>query len=349
MRKLKIGYAPYSKDLSHPADRRRLVYWAKRRGHEITSDINNSNDLNVLTNRADFTGLIAKTPNVPMIFDMVDGYLGNEVLWRDWGRGFSKVITKQLSTKIKPYRQLIIEACQEASAVVCSTVEQKETIDPYNKNIYTILDFHEEFPLIMPTLKDESRIESRLIWEGFPFTIKGLRLLENTFVNLDKSTHISLDIVTDLMYPKYLGAYAYRPTSKLLGDIPKILGENFRIINWSIPNLVNATRQASIAILPLDPTGTLNSLKAENRLLIFWRLGIPVISSPSLSYLRVMKAAGVEGICYSDNDWEEKISDWISDPVRRFNDVLAGQHYLHEYHNEKLLLSSWDNLIASVL
>jgi hypothetical protein len=349
MRKLKIGYAPYSQDLNHPADRRRIVHWAKHRGHEITLDVSNSNDLNILTNRADFTGLIKKIPNVPVIFDMVDGYLGPEVLWKDWGRGFSKVITKQLSSSVKPYRQLIIETCQQASAVVCSTVEQKETISPYNKNVHTILDFHEEFPLLRPTLKDKNRIESKLVWEGFPYTIKGLRLLENAFANLDKSMKISLDVVTDLTYPKYLGAYAYRPTSTLLGDIPTILGRDLQIVNWTIPNLVNSAKRASLAVLPLDPSGSLNSLKAENRLLIFWRLGIPVIASPSLAYRRVMKEAGIDGICFSENDWEAKILDWISNPNTLFSAAQLGQSYLHENHNEKLLFSSWDNLIESVL
>jgi hypothetical protein len=74
-----------------------------------------------------------------------------------------------------------------------------------------------------------------------------------------------------------------------------------------------------------------------------------VIASPSLAYRRVMKEAGIDGICFSENDWEAKILDWISNPNTLFSAAQLGQSYLHENHNEKLLFSSWDNLIESVL
>lgn len=349
MAKLKIGYASYSADFSHPADRRRLAYWARKRGHDLTHEINNTNDVNVLTNRADFIGLQRKSTQAPVIFDMVDGYLGPEVHWKDWGRGVFKIATNQLSGSMKPYRQLIIEACVSANAVLCETPEQKLTITPFCNNVHSILDFHEEFPWVVPTKSDLLKVESKLIWEGFPFTIKGLLLLEKTFLESDRKIGLSMEVITDLEYPKYLGEFIKRPTSNLLGQIPNLLGERLQLIEWNIPNLISAARRASIAVLPLDPRGSLNALKAENRLLIFWRLGLPVLTSPSLAYNRVMEKVGIQGICFSESDWKDKIIEFVSDPIVRFNSVTSGQEYLRETHTERLLLEAWDNLIESVL
>ena len=349
MTKLKIGYASYSADFSHPADRRRLVYWARKRGHNLTKDISNTNDVNVLTNRADFIGLQRKSSNVPVILDMVDGYLGPEVAWKDWSRGFFKIATNQLSGSIKPYRQLIIESCMNAKAVLCETPEQKLTIAPFCNNVHSILDFHEEFPWIIPTINSLPKVDSKLIWEGFPFTIKGLLLLEKTFLESDKQIGLSLDVVTDLEYPKFLGEFIRRPTLDLLGQIPTILGERLQLQKWNIPNLITAAGNASIAVLPLDPRGPLNGLKAENRLLIFWRLGLPVLTSPSLAYSRVMKQVGIEGICFSESDWKDKVIEYASNPILRLNVVTTGQEYLRETHTESLLLDAWDNLFESVL
>ena len=45
MRSLKVGYWHISKNLDAAGDRRRLVFWAKNRGHEIITDITQKVDV----------------------------------------------------------------------------------------------------------------------------------------------------------------------------------------------------------------------------------------------------------------------------------------------------------------
>ena len=335
--------------MSHPADRRRIVHWAKNRGHEILLDLNLKHDVLFLSGRADFSILEKRKVNNPVILDLVDGYLGKEHFWKDWLRGAGKMVTGQNTGVLRPYRKIVSDACERVQAVVCETVEQRETIIPFCKNSHKILDFHEEFPILPFNAKPTSKYFPSLLWEGLPFTAKGLLQLRHALLEIMKSNPVSLEVVSDLEYPLFLGKYRYCPTQKILEDIPEILGDKFRLTKWNINSVVTAAGSSHMAVLPLDPKGTLNPLKAENRLLMMWRVGLPALTSPSLAYSRVMRDAKVEGICNSADQWLVKIMELAYSAELRGESVEKGQQYIRETHSEEILLKAWDNLFESVL
>lgn len=335
--------------MGHPADRRRLVYWAKKRGHEITLDLDQKVDVLVLSERADLTSWSRRDPRPPLIVDLVDGYLGNERLWRDWARGTGKVLTRQVSGPPRSFREIVAEACSLSQAVICETVEQRETIIPYCANTHAILDFHEELPMLAYREPKPVGNFPFLMWEGMPFTAKGLLLLEETFSEIAKSRSISLDMVTDLTYPLFLGKYFYRGTENILGGIPRILGERFSLTKWSLEAVVATAKRSDLAVLPLDPEGTLNPLKAENRLLMMWRIGLPVLTSPSLAYNRVMAQTELNGVCANPSEWHQKVVEMIESPELRQRSVERGQQYIRDTHSEKIVLEAWDKLFESVV
>ena len=78
--KLKIGYVPYSADLSHPGDRRRIGTWSKTRRNDLQLEDPTESDLLVLSAAANFDFWINKSKQ-PVILDLVDGYLGEEPLF----------------------------------------------------------------------------------------------------------------------------------------------------------------------------------------------------------------------------------------------------------------------------
>lgn len=349
MSNLRIGYIPNSPDMGHPADRRRVLYWARNRGHDITSDLNSKCDVYLLSGRADLTKWSELENRPPLILDLVDGYLGKEHLWRDWVRGAGKVLTGHNSGAIKPFRKIVGDACQLAEAVICETVEQRETILPYCANTHAILDFHEEFPMLPFKYESLSENFPSLMWEGLPFTARGLLQLEKAFLDISNSNPISLEMVTDLEYPLFLGKYFKQNTEKILQKVPKILGNRFRITKWSLEAVVEAAQRSHMAVLPLDPSGTLNPLKAENRLLMMWRIGLPTLASPSLAYKRVMNDTGIDGICVSPEEWKEKISELMNSVELRQESVERGQQYIRDTHSERIVLEAWDRLFESVL
>ena len=349
MRKLRIGYSPYSANLTHPGDRRRLVYWAKKRGHELVLDTESKCDVIFKTVRSDLNDGRGSNKKAPYILDLVDGYLGPEDYWRDWFRGAGKVVTGQISGLIKPFQKIIESACRDASAVVCETSEQVRTIEPFCKNVHSILDFHEEFPFIPYKEDSLNNRSTSLLWEGFPYTAKGLLLLRDFFASNTESNSVSLEMVTDLRYPIIFGKYFSKSTASIVNEIMVILGSRFQITEWDLGSVISASNRANIAVLPLDPKGALNPLKAENRLLIMWRLGLPTLTSPSSAYLRVMNELKIDGICQNSEEWTKKLRNLIESPALQKDMVNAGQQYVRDTHSEELVLRAWDNLFDSVL
>lgn len=348
MKKLRIGYQALSPDLSHPGDRRRVVFWAKSRGHEIVTDSNEPVDVILLSERADFGAYPKKAAGVPIILDLVDGYLAKENPAKDWFRGASKVLVGQLTGNPKPFTAFVENLCLSASAVICSSPEQQATIAPFSKNVHVILDSHDELPLI-PFGGRKENSAHQILWEGMPATIGGLKQIQSTLTSTQASLGLKMNFVTDVNYFQLLGKFRRRATSSLL---KRNLGEMCRhskIVPWSTENLVAAATNSDIAIIPIKVSSPLQYLKPENRLLIMWRLGLPCLTSPTPAYIRVTNEAGSDTICHSNEEWEMKLRWLLQNADIAEAIVRNGQSYLREFHNSEILLEKWDRAFQSVL
>lgn len=155
---IRIGYSSQNSAMSHAADRRRLVYWAKKRGHVITQDLKSSVDVIVLSGRSDFGKIGDYHAKVPIVIDLIDGYLENENPIVDLARGLGKIATSQLSGKPRRYSTVLSQAIGHADATICASIEQKHPISKFTTNAHVILDFHEEFPFIPFAKKPLSQI-----------------------------------------------------------------------------------------------------------------------------------------------------------------------------------------------
>lgn len=347
MLKLTIGYSSQVPDLSHPADRRRLIYWANNRGHNITTNLDAKVDLYVLSGRANFGHVEKLQEKAPVIIDLIDGYLVNERVPIDYFRGFAKIASRQISGKPRKYSTILSEAISLSDATICATVEQQEPISRLTKNSHVILDFHEEFPFL--PFSDSNFFRKRLLWEGQPFTVDGLIQLEPLLKEMSENLGFGLSVVTDIKSPRHLGRYGSKNTLERLGGLPNSLGNHLLIKPWSVSNVIEEARNSCISILPLKPSNPLSSLKPENRLLIMWRLGLPCITSPTLAYNRVMKEAEVLGICSTFEDWRIKIHELANNVSVRREMVENGQDYIRQNHDLTKTLHLWDEAIGSVL
>jgi hypothetical protein len=350
MRKLRVGYWPLSPTLTSAGDRRRLVFWAQARGHTIVTDLNQSVDVLVASENADFNSPHFARKKVPIILDLVDAYLSPLNSFDDLARGLAKRITSHMSGGVKPFSHHVRDFCLNASAVICSSSEQEELTRRYSTNTHVILDSHDEIPIVDPSKPGTSiSDEHRILWEGQPATIGGVKLIYPALSKLSKTTTLSLDFVTDEKYFQFLNKYIERST---LGLLEKDLGQlldHSNIIPWSPKNLVESAKASSIAMIPIDLSVPMQRLKPENRLLIMWRLGLPCLTSPSPAYVRVARQAGVTAVCNSLEDWFVNFNRLFSDPEFAFDEITAGQNYLRENHNQSILLKKWDLAFESVM
>lgn len=351
MKKIRIGYVPNSHHLSAPGDRRRVAFWAENRGHEIVLDLNKPFDVLLLSERADLNAYSANRDSTPIVFDLVDGYLAAESVFHDWFRGTTKVLAGQLSGAPKPFTKSVQNLCSQASAVICSSPEQREMILPYSNNVHVILDSHEEIPLL-PFIDrgQDSNDSPQILWEGLPATLGGVGQIRDALENLQKeSGGLHLNFVTDLNYYRLLGKFFPGQTSSLLRRSLHGAYESSEIIPWTQSNLVNAAKRSTAAIIPIQLQNKLQFMKPENRLLIMWRLGLPCLTSSSPAYKRVAVSAGTDTICETPKQWGSKLPQVLEDHDFAQDVVTRGQAYLAENHNSEILLSKWDQAFQSVL
>ena len=350
MNKLKVGYWPLSSSLKSAGDRRRVVFWAQARGHEIITDLSQKVDVVIASEKSDFNSPAFSKPKVPVIFDLVDAYLAPLNPLDDLARGVAKLLSGEISGQVRPFSNHIKNFCLRADGVICSSIEQEEGIRKYNSNTHVILDSHEEIPFIDAKFSEfKSKNEIRILWEGQPATIRGVRNISSSLQKLSKNNSLYFDFVTDENYSQFLGKYVKRSTLSLLekdlAEISTIVG----ITPWTLSNLIKSAKQSSMAMIPVDLSVPMQYLKPENRLLIMWRLGLPCLTSSSPAYLRVSSKAGVIATCVDLDTWLTSFIRLINDPKFAHNETLKGQDYLREFHTKNILLDKWDKAIESVM
>ena len=350
MRRLKVGYWPLSPSLNAAGDRRRLIFWAKARGHTIVTDLTQSVDVIVASENSDFNSPYFIQKQIPIIFDLVDAYLTPLNDFDDLARGIAKKISGQICGSIKPFSHHIKDFCLNSSAVICSSIEQEKIIKELNVNTHVILDSHEEIPFVEPSKSRSAKSSHhRILWEGQPATIRGIKLISPTLTKLSKKVPLSLDLVTDEKYFRLLNKFIEKSTYSLLRkDLEQIINL-VSVTPWSTENLVESAKASTVAMIPIDLSVPMQRLKPENRLLIMWRLGLPCLTSPSPAYLRVSRQAGVVAACNNSEEWFENFNLLLNNPGFAYKEVIAGQNYLHENHNQTILLKKWDSAVESVM
>jgi len=350
MRKLKIGYWPLSESLLAAGDRRRLVFWANARGHEIVRDLDQNVDVIVASENSDFNSIQFTKRSIPIIFDLVDAYLSPLNSFDDFARGLAKHISGQISGKIRPFSHHVMHFCKLASAVICSSPEQQEIVLPHNDNTHVILDSHEEIVFIHPLQNKKQKLDERIVlWEGQPATVQSISYIYPVLSDFAKTDNLNFHFVTDKSYFQFMNKYIERSTLNLLERNLKSIANRVNLIPWSPPNLFEAAQKSAVAMIPLNLSIPMQYLKPENRLLIMWRLGLPCLTSPSPAYVRVAQKAGVKVVCHSLSEWADNFRQILDNPDFAYYQTIAGQNYLHENHNQSLLLSKWDLAFESVV
>jgi len=349
LKKLKIGYVPISMDLNHPADRRRVAFWAKNRGHKIITDLTLPHDVVIISERGDIGSWSRKVFGPPRIFDLIDGYLEPMSTGNDLLRGYAKFATGQTTGSIRRFSKQVEKLCTSVQGVICSTPEQRSSILRFNSNVHPILDSHDEFPLLSPRISPRTQKVVALFWEGLPFTLSNLSIIENALKDIDSGTSVTLSVITDSKYPKYAGKYLTRDTSRYIQKKLPGLSTKINLIPWSAGSVKDSAVISDLGILPISINEPMNNYKAENRLLIMWRLGLPVLASPTKAYSRVFNSIGSDGICSDPQNWVSQIENFTRNREPFMDQIGRGQEYLSEHHSKEKLLQSWDTAIRSVL
>jgi hypothetical protein len=344
--RLKVGYSPYHPQYATPGDRRRFVFYARERNIDFAlADSRKKFDVVYLTSNCNCSEWIQykqKHPRTKIIFELIDSYLLEDLNLSNVFRGIARFVKRRENQLYLDYRKAFLKMIRTADAVVCSTPIQKEFILRHNKNVHISLDY---FSRDIDHHKTDYSASSKLklVWEGQAYTVQNLLVANEALKEL--RDEVELHVVTDpaIKMPLKL---LNKPTSGVLRQLKC----DFTIHNWEKASFSKLIAEADLSIIPIRSDDKLMWNKPENKLLLLWEIGVPVFTSPTPAYTRVMNKAGIDGLCSTTAEWIEKVRKFKegSAEERQRMATQAGS-YLKEYHSKNKILQNWDAIFASVL
>jgi hypothetical protein len=347
--RLRLGYAPCSASCAAPGDRRRFAGWAGRRGVAFELARPDAEyDVVVLSALADIShwSRLPRTSTTRVVYDLVDSYL-TVPAWTpaDVARGLGKTLLRQHRRATPSYHRAVAQMCSRADVVICSTEEQRATILQYCPDVRVVLDMHEQEFLPRPRTQPPAPGELRLFWEGQPQNLDGFApALEGALRDLQRELRVSVHVATDSTYGRWFNRVGTAHTARVLERLPV----PWQLHEWATTDLPELAARCDVGVIPLDLHNAFAVGKPENKLLIMWRLGLPVVTSTTPAYDRTMRAAGLQSTCRTREDWVAALRA-LAQPAARAAAAEAGQRYLEAQHTDERLLAQWDRLLEDVL
>jgi len=340
----RIGYVPISPALGAPGDRRRFVYYARKRNLRFEiADPSQSYDLVVLSQLADLS-VWSRYPRGKLVYDLIDSYLAiPRTDLKGCLRGLAKFVSRQSRYPQLDHWRAIAKMCRRADAVVCATEEQRHDISRFCANVHLILDVQTS---VTRTTKQDYAAHRpfRLVWEGLPQTLGSLERIRPVLEQLQREHPIELHLVTDRLYHRFLGRYGRTDTAEIARRI--FSGAEFH--EWREDDCAEIICSCDLAVIPLATDDPFTAGKPENKLLLFWRLGMPVVTSATPAYARAMKGAGLQLACRNDAEWRANLESLVGDGAARREAGRRGKAYAEAEFGEERLLARWDAVMATL-
>ena len=113
-------------------------------------------------------------------------------------------------------------------------------------------------------------------------------------------------------------------------------------------NLKSVAEKCHLAVIPLDFKFPLAAGKPENKLILLMKMGLPVITSPSESYVRVLSEVSEKLICRTDADWIKVITRLSEDESLRMQLAIKSLTYVKNFYDTQAMVESWDRVFNSL-
>jgi glycosyltransferase involved in cell wall biosynthesis len=343
---VRIGYVPYSADLSQPGDRRRFPYYAERRGIEFElADPREAYDIVVVTPRADLTRWSRYRPGrAKVVFDIVDSYL--EIPRSDPKavlRGPAKFLAGEARQPFFSYRRAIERMLERSDAATCATPEQAATLARLCPKAHPILDFHTR---LVTCVKDDYRAGSplELVWEGLGENVRWFSEISRPLRAVSRRRPLVLHLVTANEFGQFAQRFWRRQTARIASRHV----DDVRLHPWSEETVAGIATSCDLAVIPLPLDRPLERAKPESKLVSFWRMGLPTITSSTPAYARTMRAAGQDLHCSSEGEWEETLARLAEDESARERAGTTGRAFAEREYAEERLLKAWDQVLAGL-
>ena len=343
------SYESYSKDLSQIADRRRVGLWINRRDYEIVGIDGKTLDIQVITPLTDPFLLRKLKPDTIVVLDIVDGYLVEKPPFaKDYARYFLRSSKISALKHPKKFSESLRDVCTKVDLIVVASEEQANIARAFNENIAIIRDSHDELGGPMPIKKIEKHANFEIFWEGLGFTISHFREAAIELEEFLLRTNSTLNLVTNETFPRFAGKFGKTQSRALIKDIFGPASKHVRIHPWSQEKVIEVARKCDFGIIPILESDDFGRLKPENKLLIYWRLGLQTLFSDTPSYVRLSEELGVTNYSVRSGEWDEKLGEIIRAEGYMNGNITKVEDYLSRFHSQEVILDLWKKALQSV-
>ncbi len=343
-----VGIIPASPNFEHPADRRRPVYFFNKSGvdYEIAQYekyyqciyVTISADLTLWsTYKAQWD---VSVPKPRVIFDFCDDLLVAPFVQDHLRAGYYYLAGKNKKFR-SSYKRVILEMISSSDVVVCGSVEQKSKLDRIHPNVVVVRDyFGADIHNRKVAYNLRSDNELHIFWEGLSHgNIEIFRYLRAIADSIN-GYKMHLHIATDPVYCSFGGRLFCRSTFDVLSKIFKGSSAKFHLYDWSGVTFSAIAASCDFAVIPIPHNSTMMR-KPENKMLLLWELGLPVIASDTESYSRVMAFAGLNYVAATSFQWREMILHLAKSKENRLAYMRSAEAYLARFCGEEVIASSW--------
>jgi glycosyltransferase involved in cell wall biosynthesis len=343
---MRIGYAPYSPALNQPGDRRRFPFYASRRGLDFElADPRSTYDLVVLTPRADLQTWSRYRPGrCKVVFDIVDSYLEipranpKAVL-----RGPAKFLGGEARHPFFSYRRALERMIERSDATTCATPEQAAAAAQLCSNVHAILDFQSD---LIGCIKRDYAASSpfHVVWEGLAHNVRWFSEIARPLKEVGRRYPLILHLITTLEYREFMQRFWRRQTARMAARY----ADDVRIYQWSREMLSVIATACDLAVIPLPLDRPLEGSKPESKLILFWRMGMPTLTSSTPAYARTMRDAGQSLHCKSEEEWVDSLLRLVEEEDTRAHVGQAGREFAERRYGDERLLHAWDAVFDSL-
>ena len=347
---MKVGIVPNSDDFRNPGDRRKFYYYCKINNINLERAVFEKHyDILYLSGKTDMTywpyyKKKNKYSDTKIIFDASDPYLSDPIL-----HNIARSIYFFLFRKSKYYDFSYAISFKRmincSDIIICASAEQKKLLKKFNKKIFVLRDYFEEDIYDKKTEWEIKNNEINFFWEGQSHSNIKIFLLLKKILTKIKGYKIKLHIVTDRKYCILGGQYVCFSTPNLLQKLFKNTGIEIIFYDWNRENLSSAAKKSDIGLIPI-PNKRRLLLKPENKMILMWSLGLPVIATETDSHLRVMNSINSNWLCSSIDEWESKICLLIKEKQARLKYIYSISNFLKNEYSTNALSKTWDKIIS---
>jgi hypothetical protein len=348
-----VGVIPNSPDFRHPADRRRYLFYFAKNGISYETAqfekrydsvyISLSADLNQWWKYGERHSRGGRSPRV--VFDLSDSYLTSGG-FADRLRPVFHYLAGRTRSLTFSYKSSILRMLKRSDVVLCGSEEQRMMLAKLHPNVIVMRDYYGyDIRAAKRNYALSANGDRHILWEGLSHgNIRIFQMLRRIVDGLG-SEKVHVHVATDSTYCRFGSTHLCQPTFRVLQKVFAKSSARFHLYDWNLATFSSIASSCDLAVIPI-PDDPVMINKPENKLLLLWSIGLPVITTSTPSYARVMHAAGLPFACTTAEHWRDRILALLSSEDARASYMVEARRYVAEHCSDAVLLGAWDRVFG---